>query len=39
MTSPAPLPAGLMTSDQVASGIPAVDRYLADGYDRVPGMS
>lgn len=39
MTSSAPPPAGLMTSDQVASGVPAVDRYLADGYDRVPGMS
>ncbi len=29
----------IMTSDQVSSGVPAVDRYLADGYDRVPGMS
>ena len=39
MTTPAPLPAGVMTSDQVASGIPAVDAYLARGYDTVPGMS
>jgi len=39
MTSSTPRPAGVMTSDQVASGIPAVDRYLAAGYDTVPGMS
>ncbi|MDX2204548.1 MAG: class I SAM-dependent methyltransferase [Hyphomicrobiaceae bacterium] len=29
----------LTTSAEVASGIPAVDRYLREGYDSVPGMS
>jgi hypothetical protein len=29
----------IMTSAEVGSGVPAVDRYLAEGYDTVPGMS
>lgn len=29
----------VMTSAEVRSGVPAVDRYLAEGYDTVPGMS
>lgn len=29
----------IMTSDRVSSGISAVDDYLADGYERVVGMS
>ena len=28
-----------MASAQVRSGVPAVDRYLEEGYDTVPGMS
>lgn len=28
-----------MASAQVRSGVPAVDRYLEEGYDMVPGMS
>lgn len=31
--------AAVMTSDMVSSGVPAVDLYLAEGYDKVPGMS
>ena len=36
MSAPALTPA---TSQNIRSGIEAVDRYLAEGYDTVPGMS
>ena len=36
MSAPTLTPA---TSQSIRSGIEAVDRYLAEGYDKVPGMS